>query len=72
MRDNLRWIRGLKITFIFILCFLVINKPSYAEGAMEQRVLFLSSYHYNFDSVPKQIQGVNDVLASNNIEFDVE
>ncbi len=53
------------ISFMIVLvCSALIAVPGYGAVVEHPRILFLSSYAYDWDSVPKQLEGVAEVLGT--------
>ena len=67
-------IKLLKIIFLFLSasCVGVILQPSSISASHMHRVLYISSYHPAFPTFFQQIEGVQEVFSSKNIELDIE
>ena len=55
-----------RILCVFLSVFCIISgvHPVYAAEGTHARVLFLSSYAYDWDSVPKQLEGAAEILGT--------
>ena len=57
--------KGWKYPFVFFLflSFIIpMSVKAEAKSSTEQRVLFLSSYGYTWESVPDQLDGITEIL----------
>ena len=62
----------------FLLLFLISLIPatllssSRLDALDVDRVLFISSYHASFDTLPAQIEGIQAAFLDTNIQLDIE
>ena len=64
MKSKLKRITTILLTLLFALCSFLPAYAAEGDKVTHPKVLFLSSYAYDWDSVPDQLAGVSSVLGT--------
>lgn len=60
------------LCLILVLGISIAARPAYSTADTLKRILFISSYHESFETVPKQIAGIKEALEGSNTLLDID
>lgn len=66
-------IKGTIVVFMLIMIVeMIIFSSSKIDAIVSKNILFVSSYHAGFDTLPEQIRGIQSALTEKNVALDIE